>query len=81
MESMFEANRKLWTEELEYWTGIMTRTGEQMTSEATKATKAAGDAWSALLERQTGMMVEYTQHATAFATKQMDLLKSATTES
>jgi len=80
METMFDATRTLWTEELEYWTGVVSRTGEQVTAETQKATKAAGEAWSALIERQTGMLIEYTQHVTAFTAKQVDLLKSATAE-
>lgn len=81
MDTLFDATRTLWTEELTYWTGVMTRTGEQATAQAQKAAKMAGDAWSEMIERQTGLVVEYTQHVTAFASKQMDVIKSATAQS
>lgn len=77
MKDLFEQSRTLFTEQMNWYTGQMTKAGESFVVEAEKAAKSAHEAWNEAAERQIGMAVEFGKQAQSYVEKQVKLVEQA----
>ena len=77
MKDLFEQQKALFTEQMNWYTGQVTKTTETLVADAEKAAKGAHEAWSELAERQMGIAVEFGKQAQGFVEKQIKLVEQA----
>ncbi len=77
MNDLFEQQKALFTEQMNWYTGQVTKATETMVAETEKATKSAQDAWNQMAERQMGVATEFGKQAQSFVEKQIKLVEQA----
>lgn len=77
MKDLFEQQKALFTEQMNWYTGQLTKATETMVADAEKAGKGVQEAWSELAERQMSIATELGKQTRAFVEKQMKLVEQA----